>query len=219
VRAWRAPCRCKHGHDGHEARTRGRCRVTGCSCAAFASDYACLNCDQRQEGHETVFETEAERGARGRPVGRAFEPLSDRPALQAAVLGGGRGGPRAGRAPRAPAQPPRAAEARFESGEISAAEYRELIGRAASPEPEPARGRDAIGRGAGARLPTVRLCELQLQSGARATVATNIGAPLPQRGANWTRPRPSGAHAAQAARGRGGGVGTMGATAGSRRSA
>lgn len=47
VHSWRAPCRCKHGHDAHDPSTR-RCRVCACSC--FVSDYRCLGCDGGQVG-------------------------------------------------------------------------------------------------------------------------------------------------------------------------
>ncbi|KAJ1638677.1 hypothetical protein T492DRAFT_585602, partial [Pavlovales sp. CCMP2436] len=84
VRTWRAPCKCKHGHDAHDPQTR-RCRAPGCGCGAFASDYACINCECGQEAHETVFETTAERDAVGRPTGERFKPLADSPFLQQAV--------------------------------------------------------------------------------------------------------------------------------------
>ncbi len=47
VHSWRAPCRCKHGHDSHDPVTR-RCRMCACSC--FVSDYRCLGCDGSQVG-------------------------------------------------------------------------------------------------------------------------------------------------------------------------
>ncbi len=53
VAAWRAKCRCGHGHDEHDPGSR-RCR---CGCAGFASNFVCLVCDMKWEDHETVFLT------------------------------------------------------------------------------------------------------------------------------------------------------------------
>jgi len=47
VHSWRAPCRCKHGHDAHDPSSRN-CRSCGCSC--FTSEYRCLGCDGAQVG-------------------------------------------------------------------------------------------------------------------------------------------------------------------------
>lgn len=155
VRAWRAPCACKHGHDAHDPQTR-RCR--SCACVLFRSQYACLGCDGAQEEHETYFELRTERAAAGRPVDSAFTPLAGcSTALQQAVLGSGRagegrrgnafgsgGGTSSAGAPAAKAGspgtfgtscPPRtevqfgahSLEDMFESGAMSAAEYHRLL--------------------------------------------------------------------------------------------
>ena len=45
VHTWRAPCRCKHGHDAHDPLTR---RCTLCACPGFTSAYCCVGCDGSQ---------------------------------------------------------------------------------------------------------------------------------------------------------------------------
>ena len=84
VHQWRANCKCKHTHEEHDPVTR-RCKKCGCS--QFQSAYRCVACDQSQEDHETVFESEAERRQQGLPCGRDFFPLADNPAIQDAVFG------------------------------------------------------------------------------------------------------------------------------------
>ncbi|XP_072815813.1 protein FAM221B isoform X2 [Vicugna pacos] len=66
-RAWRAQCRCKHSHDDHTAAGSHSCRVKGCSCSCFESNFLCAACDRRWEEHETFFETEETRRRGGRP--------------------------------------------------------------------------------------------------------------------------------------------------------
>ena len=59
MHAWRAPCKCKHGHDAHDPVT-GKCNECA-NCRVFEPNYACIGCDGRGDQHETVFETESER--------------------------------------------------------------------------------------------------------------------------------------------------------------
>ena len=81
VHKWRAKCRCKHAHDGHDPVTL-RCRVSGCSCRRFASAFCCVVCDTLWEDHRTVTEDEASRRRAKRPVGRSFIPLAETPEAQ-----------------------------------------------------------------------------------------------------------------------------------------
>ncbi|XP_070375308.1 protein FAM221B isoform X3 [Equus asinus] len=64
-KAWRAQCRCKHSHEDHSAIGSHPCRVKGCCCNCFESNFLCAACDRRWEEHETFFETEGTR-RRGR---------------------------------------------------------------------------------------------------------------------------------------------------------
>uniref|UniRef100_A0A8C8XGV0 Family with sequence similarity 221 member B n=1 Tax=Panthera leo TaxID=9689 RepID=A0A8C8XGV0_PANLE len=68
-RAWRAQCRCKHSHEDHAATGSHSCRVKGCCCNCFESNFLCAACDRRWEEHETFFETEETRRRGGRPHG------------------------------------------------------------------------------------------------------------------------------------------------------
>ena len=57
VHAWRAPCRCGHGHDAHDPVTM---RCTQCAnCVQFEANFACIGCDGRGDQHETVGKAEA----------------------------------------------------------------------------------------------------------------------------------------------------------------
>ncbi|XP_043342949.1 protein FAM221B [Cervus canadensis] len=67
--AWRAQCRCKHSHEDHTATGSHSCRVKGCCCSCFESNFLCAACDRRWEEHETFFETEETRRRGGRPHG------------------------------------------------------------------------------------------------------------------------------------------------------
>ena len=45
VRAWRAPCKCNHGHDKHDPVTL---KCTECAnCRVFTPNYVCIGCDGR----------------------------------------------------------------------------------------------------------------------------------------------------------------------------
>ncbi|XP_044121316.1 protein FAM221B [Neovison vison] len=68
-KAWRAQCRCKHSHEEHTATGSHPCRVKGCCCNCFESNFLCAACDRRWEEHETFFETEETRRRGGRPHG------------------------------------------------------------------------------------------------------------------------------------------------------
>ncbi|XP_030878048.1 protein FAM221B-like [Leptonychotes weddellii] len=68
-KAWRAQCRCKHSHEDHAATGSHPCRVKGCCCNCFESNFLCAACDRRWEEHETFFETEETRRRGGRPHG------------------------------------------------------------------------------------------------------------------------------------------------------
>nr|XP_025708675.1 protein FAM221B isoform X2 [Callorhinus ursinus] len=68
-KAWRAQCRCKHSHEDHAAAGSHPCRVKGCCCNCFESNFLCAACDRRWEEHETFFETEETRRRGGRPHG------------------------------------------------------------------------------------------------------------------------------------------------------
>ncbi|XP_049628062.1 protein FAM221B [Suncus etruscus] len=68
-KAWRAQCRCKHSHEEHAATGGHPCRVKGCGCACFESNFLCAACDRCWEEHETFFETEETRRRGGRPHG------------------------------------------------------------------------------------------------------------------------------------------------------
>uniref|UniRef100_A0A667I4I0 Family with sequence similarity 221 member B n=1 Tax=Lynx canadensis TaxID=61383 RepID=A0A667I4I0_LYNCA len=69
-KAWRAQCRCKHSHEDHAATGSHSCRVKGCCCNCFESNFLCAACDRRWEEHETFFETEETRRRGGRPHGK-----------------------------------------------------------------------------------------------------------------------------------------------------
>ncbi|KAM5258435.1 protein FAM221B isoform 3-T3 [Hipposideros larvatus] len=68
-KAWRAQCRCKHSHEDHAATKSHPCRVKGCCCNCFESNFLCAACDRRWEEHETFFETKSTRQRGGRPHG------------------------------------------------------------------------------------------------------------------------------------------------------
>ncbi|XP_058379489.1 LOW QUALITY PROTEIN: protein FAM221B [Diceros bicornis minor] len=68
-KAWRAQCRCKHSHEDHAATRSHPCRVKGCCCNFFESNFLCAACDRCWEEHETFFETKETRRQGGRPHG------------------------------------------------------------------------------------------------------------------------------------------------------
>nr|XP_031305871.1 protein FAM221B [Camelus dromedarius] len=85
-RAWRAQCRCKHSHEDHKAAGSHSCRVKGCSCRCFESNFLCAACDRRWEEHETFFETEETRRRGGRPHGADYMPFAEMPTVQEAIV-------------------------------------------------------------------------------------------------------------------------------------
>ncbi|XP_036117045.1 protein FAM221B [Molossus molossus] len=78
-KAWRAQCRCKHSHENHAATRSHPCRVKGCCCNCFESNFLCAACDRRWEEHETFFETEETRRRGGRPHGTDTVNIWHRP--------------------------------------------------------------------------------------------------------------------------------------------
>lgn len=74
--AWEAKCRCGHGSSSHDqsARRGGGCNACR-NCYGFDGHFLCGSCDGKFTDHVTVFETEAERRAAGRPVREDFIPL------------------------------------------------------------------------------------------------------------------------------------------------
>ncbi|XP_010806267.1 protein FAM221B isoform X2 [Bos taurus] len=85
-RSWRAQCRCKHSHEDHTATGSHSCRVKGCCCSCFESNFLCAACDRRWEEHETFFETEETRRRGGRPHGADYVPFAEMPTLQEAII-------------------------------------------------------------------------------------------------------------------------------------
>ncbi|XP_032232766.2 protein FAM221B isoform X2 [Nematostella vectensis] len=87
-RSWRAKCKCKHTHEEHVATGMRQCRIAGCGCGRFFSNFLCCACDKHWEEHETVFETERMRKDEGIPYGEAYLPFHELPGLRNAVLTG-----------------------------------------------------------------------------------------------------------------------------------
>ncbi|KAM7094133.1 protein FAM221B [Molossus nigricans] len=85
-KAWRAQCRCKHSHENHAATRSHPCRVKGCCCNCFESNFLCAACDRRWEEHETFFETEETRRRGGRPHGAEYVPFAEIPALRETII-------------------------------------------------------------------------------------------------------------------------------------
>ncbi|XP_068409301.1 protein FAM221B [Eschrichtius robustus] len=85
-RAWRAQCRCKHSHEDHAATRSHSCKVKGCWCNCFESNFLCAACDWRWEEHETFFETEETRQRGGRPHGADYVPFAEMPTLREAII-------------------------------------------------------------------------------------------------------------------------------------
>uniref|UniRef100_UPI00398F8D9C protein FAM221B-like n=1 Tax=Pristiophorus japonicus TaxID=55135 RepID=UPI00398F8D9C len=86
--AWRAKCRCKHNHEEHNVVGNHNCKISGCSCPAFDSNFLCAACDKHWEQHQTFFETETQRKEAGLPYGEAYLPFAEMPNLRNAVLSG-----------------------------------------------------------------------------------------------------------------------------------
>jgi hypothetical protein len=85
VAEWRPPCKCKHSTAEHDPNYPLRCRACK-NCQGFWSDFACISCDGRWEDHQTIFESEPERRAQGKKVGKEFYPFSDMKELQEMVF-------------------------------------------------------------------------------------------------------------------------------------
>ena len=215
VHLWRAPCKCKCGHDAHDPVTL---KCNGCNnCARFEPNYCCIGCDGRGDQHETVFETESERVLAKLPVGEAYKPLQDSPYLLQQVVegrqrteftsGGAKGGRGAGR-PRAAAAPAASPEELLERGKIDIAEYRRLIALPPSGGSSSSRdggggtlmpasggeierlgsGRGPTGREYAQKGATVKQISLDVGGGESIEVFTNLGRPMPQPGKDFSRP-------------------------------
>lgn len=85
---WRAKCKCKHTHEEHAPNGMKRCRVKGCRCSTFFSNFLCCACDKHWEEHETVFETAEMRKSQGIPYGEFYLPFHELPELRNVVLTG-----------------------------------------------------------------------------------------------------------------------------------
>lgn len=85
---WRAKCKCKHTHEEHQPTGLRRCRVRGCGCSKFFSNFLCCACDRHWEEHETSFETTSMRKDAGLPYGEAYLPFHEFPELRDVVLTG-----------------------------------------------------------------------------------------------------------------------------------
>jgi len=103
VRLWRAKCKCGHSHEDHDP-NRLSCR--SCACSHFQSAWVCTVCEGKWEDHESLWETEQERHAEGRPIGQAFFPLSTTPQIQDVAFNpsasSSEGGPRSSSLPHRP---------------------------------------------------------------------------------------------------------------------
>lgn len=86
VHTWEPKCSCKHGPSKHSCKFSKKCRMRGCGCSSFHSDFACVVCDKKWESHETVWETRDEREADGKPVGADWLPLAEVPEMQQMVF-------------------------------------------------------------------------------------------------------------------------------------
>jgi len=84
---WRAKCRCKHTHVQHNADTR-RCKVRGCACFVFESNFLCAACDRHLEEHGTFFDDANSRVAQGLPCGQHYLPFNELPDLRNICLTG-----------------------------------------------------------------------------------------------------------------------------------
>ncbi|XP_071964852.1 protein FAM221B-like [Antedon mediterranea] len=85
---WRAKCRCKHTHEEHKCTGMRHCKIRGCGCGAFNSNFLCAACDKHWEQHETVFEGESERRQNGIPCGEEYLPFAEMPDLRNMALTG-----------------------------------------------------------------------------------------------------------------------------------
>ena len=86
--SWRAKCRCKHTHIQHNPASK-RCKIAGCSCFRFESNFLCAACDWHLENHETFFEDTKTRQEIGLPCGQHYLPFNELPDLRKICLSGG----------------------------------------------------------------------------------------------------------------------------------
>ena len=192
VHAWRAPCKCKHGHDAHDPVTL-KCNECA-NCRVFEPNFVCIGCDGRGDQHETVFETESERVMAGLPVGEAYKPLQDSPQLLAQVLDGARraGGPtrqRLAGASRSAGASSRSPEELLEAGEIDVSEYRRLIALPPTAlAPRTGEATEAHAAPLAEMGSTVKQLSINVGGGESIEILTNLGRPMPQPGRDFSRP-------------------------------
>ena len=86
--SWRAKCRCKHSHNEHSADKTRKCRMRGCSCFRFESNFLCAACDRHWEDHGTFFDGINSRQKKGLPYGEECLPFHELPDLRNIVLTG-----------------------------------------------------------------------------------------------------------------------------------
>lgn len=75
--SWVAKCRCGHGSADHDPSHRGGSCNACRNCFRFEGHFLCGVCDGKFEDHVTLFETEDERRAAGKPIKGDFIPLKD----------------------------------------------------------------------------------------------------------------------------------------------
>jgi len=83
---WRAKCGCKHPHTSHKPTGLRSCNE--CSCVKFESNFLCVACDKHWEEHETCWDMEYERKAKGLPYGDDYIPFAEMPNLRDMALTG-----------------------------------------------------------------------------------------------------------------------------------
>ena len=119
VNNWRCKCNCGCAHDRHHPHLK---HCLDCGCGTFNSNFLCIACDGHWEEHETVYESEQERRQNGTSFGPAFRPLANTPNIRSHVFDATQ---KTGR-PRRDA-PTKTLEQQWESGEITAQEYQQLV--------------------------------------------------------------------------------------------
>lgn len=85
---WRAKCRCKHPHTEHKETGLSSCKMPGCNCRKFNSNFLCAACDRHWEEHETFFDTLKMRKQQGLPFGNDYLPFAEIPSLRNMALTG-----------------------------------------------------------------------------------------------------------------------------------
>ncbi len=81
IHTYAVKCKCTHTASEHDASDRNRkCRACA-KCYGWDGNYACVVCDRKDSEHEVVWETAAERTARGAPTGSDYMPFAELPAV------------------------------------------------------------------------------------------------------------------------------------------